>query len=109
MDNMDYNVLDEAKHALHDLEQNAWKNHKGQYIETLGKIEEFNDRIELQEDRLNNVQTMDEYNDIQDQLTNIINDILRVNDEFNASLMVVDEVKAPIEPEDVFTIDNIEQ
>ncbi len=106
---MNYDVLEESRNAVASLEDNAWTNHKDEYIKTKGAIEEFNDRIDYEEYKLNITNNQEDIDSAQDELTRIIDEILQFNDDFNASLMTIDtdanlmEVKS--EPIDTAAID----
>ena len=103
---MEYNVLDEAKNALNNLEQNAWENHKEEYINAKAVVENFRDKIEANEYLLNKATSQEEYDKIQAELTKIINEIIEFNENFNATLVPTNETKEVVNPDDTFKIDD---
>ena len=102
---MEYDVLEESRHAVHNLEQNAWSNHREQYVATKAKCDEFSDQIDVQELKLKEAKSQEEIDGIQDELTRIIDDILSVNDGFSSSLITVDTDNPPVNLDDQFVID----
>ena len=95
-----YDVFEESKNAVLNLEDNAWANHKDEYIQTKGQVENFKDRIKYEQIKLHEATTEEERNISQDELTKIIDEILSVNDNFNSSLMEVDNVNPLLEVND---------
>ena len=102
---MNYDVLEESKHAVENLEQNAWVNHREEYVNAKSAAEDFKDRIDAEEDVIKNATTEEEVAIAQDELTKIIDDILKFNDEFNSSLLTIDTNNDLMDPEDAFSLD----
>ena len=84
---MNYDVLEEAKNAVNNLEQNAWENHKEEYVNSKANIEDFRDRIKVEEINIKEATTQEEIDKAQSELTKIIDEIIKFNDDFNASLI----------------------
>ena len=103
---MEYNVLDEARNALNNLEQNAWENHKDGYTETKAAVENFRDRIDAQELALKEVSNQEEYAEAQKELTKIIDEIIEFNENFNATLVPTNDATEVVNPDDTFKIDD---
>lgn len=101
---MNYDVLEESKHAIKNLEQNAWKNHKEEYVNAKGAIEEFQDRIDTEEYNISKATTEEEVSIAQEELTKIIDDILKFNDDFNSSMITIDTNNEVLDPSDNFEI-----
>jgi len=99
---MNYDVLEESKNALNNLENTAWENHDETYIQTKAAIEEFKEQIEDIELQLKEATTQEEKDEAQKELTAIINDIQDFKESFKSELQVVDDKETlPAEPEDV--------
>lgn len=103
---MNYDVLEESKHAINNLEQNAWNNHKEEYVNAKGAIEEFKDRIDAEEYNISQATTEEEVNLAQEELTKIIDDILKFNDDFNSSMITIDTNNEVMDPSNNFEINN---
>ena len=103
---MEYDVLEESRHAAHNVLQNAWTTHKDQYITTKAKVEELNDLIDVQELKILEGNEED-FQDAQDELTAAIDDLLSINDDFNSSLITVDLDNLPANTEDIITVDSL--
>ena len=88
---MNYDVLEESRHAIKNLEENAFVNHKEQYTDTLAEIEAFNERIDAQELKIKEAKDQATIDEAQQELTNIIDDIIEFNDNFNTSMIPVDD------------------
>ena len=88
---MEYNVLEESRNAAHNLLQNAWTNHRDQYIAVKNAVDEFNDQIDVQELKINEAKTEEEFKEAQEELTKIIDKILEINESFNSSMVPVDD------------------
>ena len=95
-----YDVFEESKNAVLNLEDNAWTNHREEYIKIKGQVEDFKDRIKYEQIKLHEATTEEERNISQDELTKIIDEILSVNDSFNSSLIEVDNVNPLLEIND---------
>lgn len=102
---MNYNVLDESRHALDSLEENAFVNHKDKYVETKAFVENKKDEIDYQELKMNENTDDQTYQKAQEELTKIIDDILEFNDNFNASMVEVDDTNPILDPTDQFTLE----
>lgn len=101
---MNYDVLEESKNAIENLEDNAWVNHKENYVEVKGAVESFKDEINTQEQNLRQAVTTDDIKVAQDELTRIINDVQDFNRKFNTSILPVEETnKLPADPDDVLS------
>ena len=105
---MEYNVLDEARNALNNLEQNAWENHKGEYVNTKAAVEDFKIRIDSQEYAIKEAKSQEEYDEAQRELTKIIDEMIKFNEDFNATLVPTNETKEVINPEETFMINENE-
>ena len=86
-----YDVFEESKNAVLNLEDNAWTNHRDEYIKTKGQVEDFKDRIKYEQIKLHEATTEEERNISQDELTKIIDEILSVNDSFNSCFGLINE------------------
>ena len=102
---MEYNVLDEAKNMLKNIEENAWVNHKNEYPNAKGAVDNFRDRIEAEELKINEATSQKEFDEAQKELTKIIDDMIQFNDYFNASLIPTNETKDMVSADDTFKID----
>lgn len=103
---MEYNVLDEARNALRNLEDNAWNNHRNEYPNAKGAVENFKDRIDAEELAIKEAKSQEEFDEAQAELTKIIDEIIKFNDYFNASLIPTNENKDVVNPDDTFKIDD---
>lgn len=103
---MNYDVLEESMNSINNLEDNAWANHKEEYINVKGKVEELKDQREAEELAIKEATTKEEVDNAQDELTKIIDETQTINDDFNASLMEVDDTNPMMSvTEDTFQID----
>ena len=102
---MNYDVLEESKHAVENLEQNAWENHKEEYVNAKSAADDFRDRIDAEEYAIKNATTDKDVEIAQEELTKIIDDILKFNDEFNSSLITVNTDTELMNPDDAFQLD----
>lgn len=97
---MNYDVLDESKNAINNLEENAFENHKEDYVATKAAADEFNDRRDYEELVIKEANSQEEIDHAQDELTKIIDDVIEFNDSFNSSIMPVDDTNPLMEVEE---------
>ena len=103
---MNYDVLEESRHAVDNLVENAWANHKEEYINTLTDVEDINERIDNQELKIKEANDdMQAISEAQDELTKIIDDIIEFNDGFNSSIIEVDDDNPIVDPDNQFQLD----
>ena len=103
---MNYDVLEESRHAVDNLIENAWSNHKEEYINTLTDVEDINERIDNQELKIKEANDdMQAISEAQDELTKIIDDIIEFNDDFNSSMIEVDDDNPIVDPDNQFQLD----
>lgn len=83
-----YDVLEESRNAVKNLEENAWANHRDKYIQTKAATEDFNGQIDFQELNIKTAATKEDIEAAQDELTKIINDIEDFDVSFNSDMIV---------------------
>ncbi len=91
-----YDVLEESRNAVRNLEDNAWVNHRDKYIQTKAATEDFNDQIDFQELNIKTAATKEDIEAAQDELTKIINDIEDFDVSFNSDMIVKPEQKTSL-------------
>ena len=86
-----YDVLDEAKNAVRNVEENAWWNHREEYPNAKSAVENFKDRIAAEELYIKEAKSQEQMDEAQRELTRIIDEIIQFNDYFNASMIPSDD------------------
>ena len=102
---MNYDVLEESRHAVENLENNAFANHKEDYIKIKDQSDMFNEQIDYQELRMKENNDPETFTSAQEELTKIIDNIIELNDGFNSSLIEVDDTNPIMDPTDQFQLD----